>query len=189
MRRFAELPAGASTAAVQRDAGSGRRAGLGAPMAATPVSAVPDRLPMRPGRPPALPERAPTPPPPITVHADHHADSLPEPTVAAPAAARALPSLPVVRRRGDAPPPATGPATGPTALPRAAIANTSTPASAMATVSRSASPVLPTVGARPLRPSVTPSGASPRAGATSDGTSSSAPHDAPRSGARAMDHE
>ena len=135
-------------------------------MTAAPTSAVPERLPMRPGRPPALPERASasTPTAPIAAATDHHDQT----TRTSPSSRRGPRALPARRSRS----PASGrtrprrpcrPRRRPRRRGRRTRA-TSTSAHAVPTVSRAASHTLPTVGARPLRPSVTTAGAQHRDG-------------------------
>ena len=152
LRRFAELPAETPRPAAQRQAGGApRRAGLGAPMSVPPASATAQRMPVAPaltsvpsfGLQPtsAAPVAAPEP---ADAHRSH------EPVPVAPVAPRPLPVLEVARQRRDAPttgvpgtvtPAATGPA------------RSTSPTTRATTVARSATTVLPTVGARPLRPS------------------------------------
>ncbi|HEY6569130.1 MAG TPA: hypothetical protein VIZ22_02520 [Candidatus Limnocylindrales bacterium] len=149
IRRFAELPVETPRPAAQRQAGATpRRAGLGAPITVPPASATAQRLPVEPaaasepsgGHGPA--EASTAAPGAADPHRGH--DHGP----AAPIAPRPLPVLTVARQRRDAS--TSGPTTpaSPTSVARA------TPTTGAPTVSRSASTVLPTVGVRPLRPSV-----------------------------------
>jgi hypothetical protein len=149
IRRFAELPVETPRPAAQRQAGATpTRAGLGAPIKLPPASATAQRLPVEPaaasepsgGHGPA--EASTAAPGAADPHPGH--DHGP----AAAIAARPLPVLTVARQRRDAS--TSGPTTPASPTPGARA----TPTTGAPTVSRSASTVLPTVGVRPLRPSV-----------------------------------
>ncbi len=175
VRRFAELPVETPAPPVQREAAGHRRAGLGAPLPAPPDSAVAQRLPMRPSQPAARPgvpasPGAPVAPTPRLSDGHHPAHDDGPITAPAPAAPpRPLPVLPVVRQRQD-----TAHAEFATSAASPSGARRSTPASPTSpatqpTVARQTASVLPTVGARPLRPAVTSTQAVPSAAAPSPG--------------------
>jgi DNA polymerase-3 subunit gamma/tau len=167
VRRFAELPVEAPAPPVQRETTGHRRAGLGAPLRAAPDTAVAQQLPVRPGQ--ALAKAvAPASPAASSDAVARLSDGAhdvhdPAPAVAAPSAspARPLPVLPVARRRQDAAPASPGVATPSSTARPASTGTSSSAASSVPTVSRSAATVRPTVGARPLRPAVTATPAGP----------------------------
>ena len=175
VRRFAELPA----PSVGSDAGTRpRRAGLGSPMTVPPASAVAQRQASGPNIPPALASAlagAPSSAATSTTSPAHdgHGHGAAAATDHAPGpATRPLPVLRVSRQhadRVDDPSPSPAPAAGTGTLPSA-----STPARAPSGIGRphptAASPVLPTLGARPLRPSVATTGPAVQRTASGDGS-------------------
>jgi hypothetical protein len=165
VRRFTELPAGTSAPAVQRELQGSRRAGLGAPIPSAPASAVAQRLP-QPGQPRSTPPALPA-----ATSPDGAVSSVPSatPPAAGLDARRPLPVLSVARRQDAAPADAStvDPARAPLAARPALAAAPTT-----LVVARQASTVVPTLGARPLRPSVTVPPIAPLAGNAAEGGSS-----------------
>jgi hypothetical protein len=169
VRRVSEPSASAPAAATAAAAGSGRRAGLGAPVPVAPATAVAQRLPIRPDAAPARPGAP-------MVQADAAFPALAS-TIASPAGhghsaptpARPLPVLPVARQHRDAATPSTVPATASNtpAVTTGSPAGTRTPAT-----------VVPTLGARPLRPTTSSSGAVAQRSTTGDDGGGN-PDDAP----------
>ncbi len=135
-----------------------------------PATAVAQRLPIRrdgaparPGAPVAQADAAfPAPAPTLAAPADHRH--------AAPTAARPLPVLPVARQHRDAATASAAPATP---------SNTSTATTGTPAVARTRATVVPTLGARPLRPTTPSSAGAVAQRSATGGAGAGSPDDAP----------